>query len=67
MSTYIPAFQSLYRPKTVRALSKVNGFAGARNGSKRRNFATVAIEDGSLPLKGYRLLDMTRVLAGVRQ
>lgn len=28
--------------------------------------ATAAADDGALPLKGLRVLDMTRVLAGVR-
>ena len=30
-----------------------------------RGFATAAKDDGKLPLKGYKVLDMTRVLAGV--
>lgn len=32
-----------------------------------RGLATVAVDDSKLPLKGYRVLDMTRVLAGVSQ
>jgi len=32
-----------------------------------RTFATAAEDDSKLPLKGYRVLDMTRVLAGVSQ
>lgn len=35
--------------------------------ASRRGLATAAVDDTSLPLKGYRVLDMTRVLAGVGQ
>ena len=34
--------------------------------TRRRGFADLAsTEDGKLPLKGYKVLDLTRVLAGV--
>jgi hypothetical protein len=32
---------------------------------RRRGLASAAVDDGLLPLKGIRVLDMTRVLAGV--
>jgi hypothetical protein len=38
----------------------------AQNGSRTRWLSTEAADDNVLPLKGYRVLDMTRVLAGVR-
>lgn len=31
----------------------------------RRGMASAPVDDGKLPLKGIRVLDMTRVLAGV--
>ncbi|KAL3427773.1 CoA-transferase family III [Phlyctema vagabunda] len=34
------------------------------NGACRRTFADISGNDGTLPLKGYKVLDMTRVLAG---
>ena len=36
-----------------------------RTHSNIRGLATAARDDGKLPLKGYKVLDMTRVLAGV--
>jgi succinate--hydroxymethylglutarate CoA-transferase len=32
---------------------------------RRRGFAEAAADGMTLPLKGYKVLDMTRVLAGV--
>jgi hypothetical protein len=46
-------------------LFRVNGLGQTRSISTQREFATAAADDSALPLKGYRVLDMTRVLAGV--
>ena len=43
---------------------KHNGTRIAANASRRRCFVDVA-SDATLPLKGIKVLDMTRVLAGV--
>jgi len=46
----------------------VGGRTLQRNCPRRQQFSTAATAsagDGSLPLEGYRVLDMTRVLAGV--
>lgn len=63
---YIPVMSSLV---SIRAIARCNLFAGSRprslNYVSRRGLATQA-DDGKLPLKGLKVLDMTRVLAGVR-
>lgn len=43
------------------------GFNGSRSAfyTSRRGLADVANDDITLPLKGIKVLDMTRVLAGV--
>jgi hypothetical protein len=50
-------------------LCRRNAFAAASKSRMRsvarRTLATAAADDGALPLKGIRVLDMTRVLAGV--
>ena len=55
----------------IRRLSTASGIISKRNGTQiasnaawRRCFANVA-DDANLPLKGIKVLDMTRVLAGV--
>ena len=50
----------------LRSITRFNGADHARSGVKSRAFATSASSDGTLPLKGFKVLDMTRVLAGVR-
>jgi succinate--hydroxymethylglutarate CoA-transferase len=47
-----------------RTLSRSNGLRGAFSNG-RRGMADVAGGDMTLPLKGLKVLDMTRVLAGV--
>ncbi|TVY55228.1 Succinate--hydroxymethylglutarate CoA-transferase [Lachnellula cervina] len=47
-----------------RALLLTNGSRSAFCCTRRRGFADVAGNDMTLPLKGYKVLDMTRVLAG---
>jgi len=65
MSTYTAIIQSLRRSRAVTSLSRVNGLGQARSTPAQREFTTAATDDIALPLKGYRVLDMTRVLAGV--
>ena len=48
-----------------RAVLPTNGSRSAFCRIRRRGFADVAGNDMTLPLKGYKVLDMTRVLAGV--
>lgn len=60
---------SSYRQMLYRASQGVlrpNGSQSAFCTARRRGFADVAGNDMTLPLKGYKVLDMTRVLAGVR-
>lgn len=49
------------------ASTAIKRFNGSRSAfySSRRWFADVANDDMTLPLKGIKVLDMTRVLAGV--
>ncbi|KAK2626922.1 hypothetical protein QTJ16_004097 [Diplocarpon rosae] len=54
--------RSLYRAS--RSLHKSNRQQTAFCDIRRRGFADVAGDDATLPLKGYKVLDMTRVLAG---
>lgn len=52
----------------LRATRSLLSSNGTRYSSRRvqcRRFASVAQDDSKLPLKGYKVLDMTRVLAGV--
>ena len=53
------------RRTTINALSNLHNLRCIRNVSPLRGFAAVTTDDNELPLKGYRVLDMTRVLAGV--
>ncbi|CZS90974.1 hypothetical protein WAI453_003862 [Rhynchosporium graminicola] len=46
------------------ALRNLNGFSSAFCNVRCRSFADVVDNDMTLPLKGYKVLDMTRVLAG---
>ena len=52
--------------RASRAFAHSNGVRQALRNVRRRGFADVAADDMTLPLKGYKVLDMTRVLAGVR-
>jgi hypothetical protein len=51
--------------RASRAVSSFNGTRPAIFSFQRRGFADVTTDDMTLPLKGYKVLDMTRVLAGV--
>lgn len=52
--------------RVSRAVSTFNCQPLACHNTRSRGFADVAsTDDGKLPLKGYRVLDLTRVLAGV--
>ncbi|KAH8758784.1 caib/baif family protein-like protein [Hyaloscypha sp. PMI_1271] len=50
--------------RASRAVSHPNGMRSAICSVRRRGFAEVAADDMTLPLKGYKVVDMTRVLAG---
>lgn len=57
-------------PRSAKEIFRCNGAAFredimTRTHPKVRGLATAAKDDGKLPLKGYKVLDMTRVLAGV--
>jgi succinate---hydroxymethylglutarate CoA-transferase len=52
--------------RASRAVSHPNGRRSTIYSVWRRSFADFAAGDMTLPLKGYKVLDMTRVLAGVR-
>ncbi len=62
MSVLVPS-RALFRAS--RSFLRPNGPQLAVYCIRRRTFADVASDDISLPLKGYKVLDMTRVLAGV--
>ncbi|CAD6446727.1 d6aa8f8d-b2c6-4ea9-b93c-054f0c661970-CDS [Sclerotinia trifoliorum] len=47
-----------------RIFSSFNGFTPAVRQMRRRGLADASSNDMTLPLKGYKVLDMTRVLAG---
>lgn len=50
------------------AVARRSGSSWGSNALRRmplRNYSSAASVDGSLPLAGIRVLDMTRVLAGV--
>jgi succinate--hydroxymethylglutarate CoA-transferase len=51
--------------RASRAIAHSNVSPSAFCNIRRRCFADVAADDMALPLKGYKVLDMTRVLAGV--
>jgi len=51
--------------RASRTILSPNGPSSAFCNVRRRGFADVADNDMALPLKGYKVLDMTRVLAGV--
>ncbi|TVY47510.1 Succinate--hydroxymethylglutarate CoA-transferase [Lachnellula occidentalis] len=53
-----------YLRRASQALLLPNGSRSAFCCTRRREFADVAGNDMTLPLKGYKVLDMTRVLAG---
>ncbi|QSZ29081.1 hypothetical protein DSL72_003591 [Monilinia vaccinii-corymbosi] len=58
---------SICSPSLLRAsriLAHSNGFALAVRQIRRRRLAGASTNDMTLPLKGYKVLDMTRVLAG---
>jgi hypothetical protein len=59
-----PCVRSLYRERLSASVSRLIVSRWTREVAKRRNYTTAAL-DSALPLKGYRVLDMTRVLAGV--
>jgi hypothetical protein len=61
MATSVPT-RLLFR--ALRATSQTNG-RSAFCSIRRRSFADIAANDMTLPLMGYKVLDMTRVLAGV--
>lgn len=69
-STQVPQFPSVFS-RTMAASKSVCHFirpVRCINGSRcsaRRQFATARPETPTLPLAGIRVLDMTRVLAGV--
>lgn len=50
----------------LRSIIGSNGLTQVEFQMPRRAFATSASDDGALPLRGFKVLDMTRVLAGVR-
>lgn len=52
-------------PRHCRRLAGLNGYRSTSCNVQRRTFADVAADDSTLPLQGYKVLDMTRVLAGV--
>ncbi|KAF7912709.1 uncharacterized protein EAF01_001730 [Botrytis porri] len=54
--------RSLFRAFCV--LWRSNGFTPAVRHIRRRGLANASTNDMTLPLKGYKVLDMTRVLAG---
>lgn len=54
--------QSLVRAS--RTIARSNGWCSTICGIQQRSFAAAG-NDGTLPLKGFKVLDMTRVLAGV--
>lgn len=49
----------------VGAVPKANGLKSGFRAIRRRGMAGATSHDMTLPLKGYKVLDMTRVLAGV--
>jgi hypothetical protein len=52
--------------RAVRALGRKGSAIESYRSSGRRRFATTAaVDNDRLPLSGIRVLDMTRVLAGV--
>ena len=63
------AFKSHRRGPLLRSAKEIFRSNGAlimtRTHPNIRGLATAAKDDGKLPLKGYKILDMTRVLAGV--
>jgi hypothetical protein len=65
MSTPTTMIRPLCRHRAITVLSRVNGLERACSIPRQRQFATAVVDDSTLPLKGYRVLDMTRVLAGV--
>jgi len=60
----IPSSWSRVLSRASRTTVKRNGTGTTSNASRRRCFSDVAY-DATLPLKGIKVLDMTRVLAGV--
>lgn len=60
-----PSLCSRLIPRASKIISKSNGVGSVVYGAGRRGMADVANSDMTLPLKGIKVLDMTRVLAGV--
>ena len=57
-----------FKPLAPLVLKASRGFvANATRPGRRRRFASVAYPEKEGPLAGIRVLDMTRVLAGVRE
>ncbi|KAF5867402.1 putative atp-dependent rrna helicase rrp3 protein [Botrytis fragariae] len=52
------------REEASRVLWRSNGFNPMIGHTRRRGLADASTNDMTLPLKGYKVLDMTRVLAG---
>jgi hypothetical protein len=57
--------RSALRRSVAPSFTRISPLQCSRNRLTRRAFASVAANENDLPLKGYRVLDMTRVLAGV--
>ena len=51
--------------RVITTSQSFNGTTIWRQRASSRSFASIAQDDSKLPLKGYKVLDMTRVLAGV--
>jgi hypothetical protein len=51
--------------RATRSISRSNGAHSGLCSVRRRGFTEVAADDMTLPLTGYKVLDLTRVLAGV--
>jgi succinate--hydroxymethylglutarate CoA-transferase len=52
-------------PGASRTILCPNGSYYSLIGHQRRSFTAAGAGDGTLPLEGFKVLDMTRVLAGV--
>jgi hypothetical protein len=58
--------RSLVAPaRSLRCVARAAALSSTPSTFARRSYSTPAGPGGSLPLEGYRVLDMTRVLAGV--
>ena len=65
-----PVYRAMQSQRSLLALTKYAGHLRRLNGSRATRYRGMATEaamlDPKLPLAGIRVLDMTRVLAGVR-